>query len=136
VRYLISKNKMECDCGRHLILISKLHMPVHTCAYRHVLHYKHTQKYYFIFSFRNQSSFYWIFYYMSNAIPFLGFPSANPLSYSAFPVSMRVHPHPPTHPCLTPLAFLYIGLSSLHRTKGLCSHRCQIRPLQLLQSFP
>jgi hypothetical protein len=41
----------------------------------------------------------------------------------------------PTHSCLTTLALLYTGASSLHRTKDLPSHWCQIRPLQILQSF-
>jgi hypothetical protein len=53
-----------------------------------------------------------------------------------YPTSMGVLPHPHTHSSLTALAFLYTGASTLHRTKGLHSHWCQIRPLQLLQSFP
>jgi len=44
------------------------------------------------------------------------------------PASMRVIPHPPTHSCLSDLAFLYPGSSSLHRTKGLPSQWCLIRP--------
>jgi hypothetical protein len=74
--------------------------------------------------------------YISNVIPFLGFPSANPLSHSPYSASIRVLLHPPTHSCLTALAFLYTKASILQRTKGLLSHWCQIRPLQLLQSFP
>ena len=38
------------------------------------------------------------------------------------PASMRVLPHPATHSCLTNLAFLYTGASSLHRTKSLSYH--------------
>jgi hypothetical protein len=34
---------------------------------------------------------------------------------------MRVLPHPPTHSCVTALAFLYTGASSFHRTTGLPS---------------
>jgi hypothetical protein len=43
---------------------------------------------------------------------------------------------PHKYSCLTTLGFLYTGASSLHRTKGIPSHWCQIRPFQLLQSFP
>jgi hypothetical protein len=46
---------------------------------------------------------------------------------------MRVFPHVPTHSHLTALASPYTGASSLHRTKGLPSHCCQIRQLLLLQ---
>jgi hypothetical protein len=35
------------------------------------------------------------------------------------PTSMRMLPHPPTHSCLTTLAFPYAWVSSLHRTKSL-----------------
>ena len=35
---------------------------------------------------------------------------------------------PTHHSCLTALAFPYAGASSLHQTKGLASHWCQIRP--------
>jgi hypothetical protein len=49
---------------------------------------------------------------------------------------MRVLPHPPTHFNLTTSALFYTGALSLHMTKGLPSHWCQIRHLQLLQSFP
>jgi hypothetical protein len=73
------------------------------------------------------------FIYISNVIPFPGFPSANS---SPPPASMMVCPHPLTHSHLPALAFLYTGASSLHRTEGLPSHWCQIRPLKLLQSFP
>ena len=38
--------------------------------------------------------------------------------------------------CFTALAFFYSETSVLHRTKGLPSHWCQIKPLQLPQSFP
>jgi hypothetical protein len=39
---------------------------------------------------------------------------------------MRVFPCPLTHSCLTALASPYAGASSLHRTNGLPSHRCNI----------
>ena len=54
--------------------------------------------------------------------PFLVSPLQTPNSIPPYPASMRVLPHPPTHSCLTALAFLYTGASSLHRTKGLPSH--------------
>jgi hypothetical protein len=63
-----------------------------------------------------------LFIYISNIIPFPGFHSATPLSH---PPSLCFYgdiPHPPTHPCLTALAFPYTGTLSLHRTKGLSSH--------------
>lgn len=45
---------------------------------------------------------------------------------SSFPVSPLQIPNfvppYPNHSCLTTLAFLYTGASSLHRTKGLPSH--------------
>jgi hypothetical protein len=58
-----------------------------------------------------------IFYiYISNAIPFPGFPSENPLSPPLSPCS-------PTHPLpLSGPAFPYTGAYSLHWTKGLSSH--------------
>ena len=55
-----------------------------------------------------------------------------PYCIPPYPASMRVLPNPPTHSCLTALGFLYTGAPSLHRTQGLPSHWCQIRPLQLL----
>ena len=42
-----------------------------------------------------------------------------PYPIPLYTASMRVLYHPPTHSCLTALAFLYPGASSLHRTKGL-----------------
>lgn len=79
-----------------------------------------------------------VFVYFSNVIPFPSFPSANPLFHLPLPCFYESAP-PATHSCLTALAFLYTGASSLHRTKP-SPHRprhwCQIRPLQLLQSFP
>ena len=39
-----------------------------------------------------------------------------------YAASMTELPHPPTHSCLTILAFLYTGASSLHKIKGLPSH--------------
>jgi hypothetical protein len=41
---------------------------------------------------------------------------------------MRLLFHPFLHSCLTTLASPYAGASNLHRTKGLLSHWCQIRP--------
>jgi hypothetical protein len=41
---------------------------------------------------------------------------------------MRVLPHPSTHSCLPSMAFPYTGSLSLHRTKGLSSNWCPIRP--------
>ena len=47
-----------------------------------------------------------------------------------YPASMRVLPHPATHSCLTNLAFLYTGASSLHRTKNRSSiNTQQVHPL-------
>jgi hypothetical protein len=66
-----------------------------------------------------------LFIYISNVIPFPGFPSAKTLCYPT-PTqcfdSMRMLPQSPTHFRLTALAFFYIGASNLHRTKGLPSH--------------
>ena len=50
------------------------------------------------------------------------FPFASSYPIPLYPASMRGLPDPPTHFHLTFLAFLYIGASSLHRTKGLPSH--------------
>jgi hypothetical protein len=69
-----------------------------------------------------------LFFYISNVIPLPSFPSTNPHPVPPPPASVRVLPHPPTHFCLSSLAFLYPGSSSLHRTNGLSSHRCQIKP--------
>ena len=69
-----------------------------------------------------------LFIYISNASPLPSFSSANPLSYPPTPTSIRVLPHPQSQSCLTTLAFPYAGASSLHRTQGLPSHQCQIRP--------
>jgi len=52
------------------------------------------------------------------SILFPSFPSGNPLSYLLSPASMRVLPHPLTHFYLPDLALPYIGLLTLHRTKG------------------
>ena len=54
--------------------------------------------------------------------PFLVSPLQTPYPIPTYPASVRVLPHPPTHFCLTALAFPYAGASSLHRTKGLSSH--------------
>jgi hypothetical protein len=41
--------------------------------------------------------------------PFLVSTLPIPYPFAAYPVSMRVLPHPPTHSCLTALAFLFKG---------------------------
>ena len=64
-----------------------------------------------------------LFMYISNVVPFPGFPSANPLSHPPSPVSLRVMPHF----YLTTLASPYVGASSLHRPIGLHSNWCQLR---------
>jgi hypothetical protein len=47
---------------------------------------------------------------------------------SAFPLLLwRCSHYPPTYSCLTILAFPYAGALSLHMTKGLPYHWCQIR---------
>ena len=51
--------------------------------------------------------------YISNVIPFPGFPSRTPH-----------HTFPPTHSHHTTLALPYTGESSLHRTKGPSSYWC------------
>ena len=53
--------------------------------------------------------------YISNVIPFPGFPSKK------YPLP----PHQPTHSYFLALAFPYTGAQSLQRTKGLSSHWCQ-----------
>jgi hypothetical protein len=60
--------------------------------------------------------------YISNVIPLSGYPSANPDPIPPYPASLRVLPHPLTLSCLTVLAFLFFGASSLHRTKGFPSY--------------
>ena len=51
--------------------------------------------------------------------PFLVSPPQTPILTPAF---MKVLLQPITHSCLTALAFLSAGASSLHRTKGLPFH--------------
>jgi len=51
-----------------------------------------------------------------------------PIPSSLLFASKRVLLQSPNHSCLTVLASSYGGASSLHRTKGLPSHWCQIRP--------
>ena len=68
--------------------------------------------------------------------PFPGFPSANTLFQPPLPYFHEDAPLWPIYSCLTAVAFLYTGTANLHRTKGLFSHWCQIRPLQLLEYFP
>ena len=70
--------------------------------------------------------------YISNGIPPSRLPLqklSNPLALSLLHfASMRVFIQPLTYFCLTALASPYSGSSSLHRTKGLPSQLCQIRP--------
>ena len=68
------------------------------------------------------------FIYISTVIPFPVHLPQTPYPIHLTPASMRVLPHAPTHSHLTVLAFPYTGASSLHRTKGIPSHWCQIRP--------
>jgi hypothetical protein len=68
------------------------------------------------------------FIYISNVSPFPVSPLEIPYSIPSLPASMRVFSYLSTHLCLTALAFPYTGASSLHRTKGLSSHWCLIRP--------
>jgi hypothetical protein len=68
-----------------------------------------------------------LFIYILNVITFPVSPLQTPIPISPLSVSMRVLPYPPTHSYLTALAFPYTEESSLHRTKGLPSHCCQIR---------
>jgi hypothetical protein len=68
--------------------------------------------------------------YISNVIPFPGFPPApgNSLSHSLSPCLCE-DIHPPTHFCLPVLAFPYTGVSNLHRIKGPpLFHWCPTRP--------
>lgn len=60
-----------------------------------------------------------LFFYISNCIPFPV--NLSPLS------SMRVLLHPRTPFCFSALAFPYTESLRLHRTKGVPSHRFQIR---------
>jgi hypothetical protein len=61
-------------------------------------------------------------------LPLPHLPSANPPSHPLFP-SKRVLPHLPTHHLYLPhwCSIPLHETSSLHRTKNLPSHRCQIR---------
>jgi hypothetical protein len=60
--------------------------------------------------------------YISNVIPFPGFPTPNPYPFPFSPA------HQPTHSQLPALAFPYTGASNLHRTKGFSSLWCLTRP--------
>jgi hypothetical protein len=63
--------------------------------------------------------------YISNVIPFPGFPSEK----HPPPIPSRPPPaHQPTHSCFLALAFYHTGAYSLHGTKGLSSHWCLTRP--------
>jgi hypothetical protein len=64
-----------------------------------------------------------------NVIPLPSFPSTSPL-----PPHLYKGAPPPTHSCLSSLAFPYPGSSSLHRNKGLPSQWCQIR--QFSATYP
>jgi hypothetical protein len=55
-----------------------------------------------------------VFIYISNVIPFPGFPSENLISPPCA--------HQPTHSHFLALAFPYSGALNLHRIKGLSSH--------------
>jgi hypothetical protein len=64
--------------------------------------------------------------------PFLISPLQTPIPSIHYSSSMRVLPHPPTHSCLTTLAFLYTVRKQLfHRTRGLPSYWYLIAPLAL-----
>jgi len=82
--------------------------------------------------------FKWIFYLFTFPMlsPFPVSPLQTLYPIFPYPASMSMRPQPPTHSCFTILALLYIGASSLHKTKGLLSHWCQLKPLQILQSSP
>jgi hypothetical protein len=58
------------------------------------------------------------------------FPISAPQILYLFPLPLTLWgcSHPPTHSCLSALAFPCTGALSLHRTKGLTSQGCQIRP--------
>ena len=62
-----------------------------------------------------------LFIYISNVIPFPGFPSGSSLFPPSSPCFYEGAP-PPTHSLLPTLAFPYSGALSLHRSKGLSSH--------------
>ena len=56
-----------------------------------------------------------IIIYISNFIPFSGFPVQTPYPPHPHSASVSVLSHPHTQSCLMVLAFLYTGASSLHR---------------------
>jgi hypothetical protein len=69
-----------------------------------------------------------LFIYIWNVIPPSWFPLHNPPKSFPLPTaSMIVLPNPPTHSCLTTLAFPYAVAFSLHRTKCFPSGWCQKR---------
>jgi hypothetical protein len=69
-----------------------------------------------------------LFIYISTVSPLFTLSSTSPLFCPPLPcASMRVHFHTPNHSCFSALVFPYPGSSSLYRTKGLPSQRCQIR---------
>ena len=63
-------------------------------------------------------------WYPPSLVPLHTFPSHLPTPFA----SMRMLLHPLTHSCLAALASCYARVPNLHRTKGLPSHWCQIRP--------
>ena len=58
--------------------------------------------------------------------PFLVSLCKPPIAHLPFPCFYECA-HTPSS-CFTPLAFPYSGASSLHRTKGLPFHSCQMKP--------
>ena len=75
--------------------------------------------------------FYWLFYLFTfQSYPPSWFPLHKPPipSHSLYFYEGASHTPKCTHFHLTDLAFPYPGASSLHRTKGLPSNWCQIRP--------
>jgi hypothetical protein len=59
------------------------------------------------------------FIYISNAFPFLGLPSENPLSHPSSSCLYDGAHHQPTHNCLPGLTFSYIEGIELPQAQGL-----------------
>ena len=68
--------------------------------------------------------FSWILYFITFQMlsPFPVFPLQTLYPIIPYSASVRIFLHPPKQSHLTALAFLYTGVSSLHRTKDLPSH--------------
>jgi len=81
---------------------------------------------FYLFYFLNRIFYLFTFQML---LPFQVSPLQTPYPIPPNPASMKLLPYPPTHSCLTALAFLYTGASSFHRTKDFSSHWCQIRPI-------